>query len=150
MWDVRCNGNERTIFDCPQGRFNRSNCIHAHDLGIVCNAPDLGVREKVNISKRSLCRVVARPHPPPTQTQTVLPGRTKLKPLYHLNLPVMYLLCRCIPKFPTTHKKKTIMIIIAPSTPSPLPLRVIPSSQNNVVKTMKYLQSRLDLCYYLI
>ncbi|XP_071828425.1 lysyl oxidase homolog 4-like [Apostichopus japonicus] len=49
MWDVRCNGNERTIFDCPQGRFNRSNCIHAHDLGIVCNAPDLGVREKIEL-----------------------------------------------------------------------------------------------------
>ncbi|KAJ8025368.1 Lysyl oxidase-like 4 [Holothuria leucospilota] len=49
LWDMRCRGNEATIFDCPHGRFNGSDCIHANDLGIICNAPDLGVRDKIEL-----------------------------------------------------------------------------------------------------
>ena len=51
MWDVHCEGTEGTIFECPQGRLNSSNCIHGNDLGVICHAPDLGVRDKASVTQ---------------------------------------------------------------------------------------------------
>ena len=35
---VRCNGNELSLFDCPQNPIGQHDCSHAEDAGITCSA----------------------------------------------------------------------------------------------------------------
>ena len=36
--DVRCNGFERRLFDCPHQGLEAHNCGHHSDAGVVCSA----------------------------------------------------------------------------------------------------------------
>ena len=35
---VRCNGSESSIFDCPQNPIGQHNCVHSEDAGVTCSA----------------------------------------------------------------------------------------------------------------
>ncbi len=35
--NVRCNGNETTIFNCPKNLLGNHNCNHGEDVGVTCN-----------------------------------------------------------------------------------------------------------------
>ncbi|XP_072051705.1 scavenger receptor cysteine-rich domain-containing protein DMBT1-like [Amphiura filiformis] len=37
--DVRCTGQESTIYECQHGQMGRHNCDHTEDAGVVCIAP---------------------------------------------------------------------------------------------------------------
>ena len=37
MDDLRCRGNESSVFDCPYKIWNRHNCGHAEDAGVECS-----------------------------------------------------------------------------------------------------------------
>ena len=39
--DLRCYGNETSLFLCPHGGFGNHNCYHYEDVGVVCRDPDL-------------------------------------------------------------------------------------------------------------
>ncbi|XP_063963691.1 lysyl oxidase homolog 2A-like [Lytechinus pictus] len=49
LWEVDCKGTETSIMECGHGAYNRSKCDHSQDLGIRCNAPDLGVKEDIRL-----------------------------------------------------------------------------------------------------
>ncbi len=34
--ELRCTGNERSIFDCSHGGMGVNNCGHAEDVGVSC------------------------------------------------------------------------------------------------------------------
>ncbi|KAL3883253.1 hypothetical protein ACJMK2_029536, partial [Sinanodonta woodiana] len=34
--DVKCNGNESSIYDCTHSPWNTSNCVHDEDVGVRC------------------------------------------------------------------------------------------------------------------
>lgn len=47
MDDLRCNGTERSIFDCAHRGIGQHNCGHYEDVGVVCTGPDMrGVCKK--------------------------------------------------------------------------------------------------------
>ena len=36
--DVRCIGNEKSIFDCPANSVGSHNCGHSDDVGVSCHS----------------------------------------------------------------------------------------------------------------
>jgi len=34
--ELRCTGNERSIFDCPHAGMGVQNCSHSEDVGVSC------------------------------------------------------------------------------------------------------------------
>ena len=41
--DVRCTGNEQSIFQCPHGGYGRHNCGHSDDAGVRCSGMCMNV-----------------------------------------------------------------------------------------------------------
>ncbi|MBN3309979.1 DMBT1 protein, partial [Amia calva] len=39
--DVSCRGNETALWDCPRASWERRNCRHKEDAGVVCSGPRL-------------------------------------------------------------------------------------------------------------
>ncbi|KAM9860016.1 scavenger receptor cysteine-rich domain-containing group B protein-like [Aulostomus maculatus] len=39
MDNVKCQGDESSLFDCPQKGLGRSNCGHSEDASVVCEGP---------------------------------------------------------------------------------------------------------------
>ena len=35
---VRCTGNETSLFDCPQNAIGQHDCSHFEDAGVTCTA----------------------------------------------------------------------------------------------------------------
>ena len=41
--DVRCVGNETSIFDCPYVDYRNHNCDHDEDVSVMCGASPVGL-----------------------------------------------------------------------------------------------------------
>ena len=42
--DLRCTGNESSIFDCPYNRWGKHDCKHSEDASVICSSLFIKVR----------------------------------------------------------------------------------------------------------
>ncbi|XP_071793437.1 lysyl oxidase homolog 2A-like isoform X2 [Asterias amurensis] len=67
--DVRCTGNETTLFQCKRAKMGKSDCHHSEDIGLTCSNDTIGERmEARRAADRKKIRVRLR-------------GRSTLQPI---------------------------------------------------------------------
>lgn len=50
MNEVRCRGDEKSLWDCPHNNITTSKCKHMEDTAVKCNVPYMGFDKRVRIS----------------------------------------------------------------------------------------------------
>ena len=52
--DVECEGDERSILQCPHNGLFNHNCIHSEDVGVVCNVGGKTVGVVCNVGGKTV------------------------------------------------------------------------------------------------
>lgn len=42
--EVKCKGNESSLFDCPAKSWGHSDCGHKEDAAVICSGEDTGLK----------------------------------------------------------------------------------------------------------
>lgn len=58
MNEVRCQGNEKSLWDCPYSNITSKKCKHMEDASVKCNVPYMGFEKRVRISSSRNIRLV--------------------------------------------------------------------------------------------
>ena len=49
MNEVKCLGQEKSIWNCPYKNITSEDCQHVEDAAIICNTPYMGVENSVRV-----------------------------------------------------------------------------------------------------
>ena len=67
--DLRCNGEEESLFNCRHVGIGRHNCSHSEDAGVACSRGK-GVLYLIYVCEMFLCNPYKRQLPDPLSTYT--------------------------------------------------------------------------------
>lgn len=50
MNEVKCHGDEKSLWDCPYSNITTKKCKHMEDASVKCNVPYMGFEKRVRLS----------------------------------------------------------------------------------------------------
>ncbi|MCI4380063.1 hypothetical protein PGIGA_G00235630 [Pangasianodon gigas] len=50
MNEVRCRGDEKSLWDCPHNNITTEKCKHTEDASVKCNVPYMGVEKRIRLT----------------------------------------------------------------------------------------------------